>query len=103
MRKSARLLPVSQIGYSGRFANPARTLSALARSAGQLVVVQVELHDLFDAVLAEAHRNVHVEILDAVLPVDVRAHAHHLVRIREDGLHHLRDWTRRARSRRCRS
>ena len=25
--------PVSQIGYSGRFANPARTLSALARSA----------------------------------------------------------------------
>ena len=71
--------------------DPARTLSADRAQRRQLLVVEVELHDLLHAAAAQAHGHVHVEVLDAVLAVDVRAHAHDLVRVAQDGLHHLGD------------
>src|SRR5579862_1052099 len=62
---------------------------------GALVIGEVELDDLLDALRAELHRHAHVQAVDAVLALEVRRARKHALLVQHDRVDHLR--RRRAR------
>src|SRR3990172_13297317 len=56
----------------------------------ELVVVQVELHDLLDTLAPEPHRHADVHPVDPVLPAAPRAHPDNLPRVAGDRAPHPR-------------